>query len=150
MGAFGKSLLSHLTQNGLPDSFIHVGTIQALYNGNIINTDPNIVKDFNPFSFSETKPMQANQAEKLMFLHMADLASKPKAVDKITASTAQNVAVLSDFYEMYESVTRYHGVMKLIFTSESILYISFEKFIRLLKRKKQHIRSLCQRPVHLH
>lgn len=142
VGAFGKALLSHLTQNGLPDSHIHVGTIQALYNGNIVNTDPNIVKDFNPFSFSETKPMQANQVETLMLLHIVDLAGKPKAADEIKGSMAQNIAVPSDFYEMYECVLRYHGIMKLFFTSESILYVSFEKFIRSLKREKQHIRSI--------
>eukprot|EP00956_Cyclotella_meneghiniana_P029089 scaffold69408_cov37-Cyclotella_meneghiniana.AAC.1 len=142
VGAFGKSVLSFLTQNGFADSFIHLGTIQAIYNGNIINTDHNIVKDFNPFSFSETKPMQENQAENLMYLHMADLAGKPKAVEEITASMVQNVVVPSDFYEMYESVIRYHGVMKLLFTSDSILYISYEKFIRSLKHEKQLIRAL--------
>lgn len=67
VGAFRKRVLSHLnTQNGHPDSFIHTGTIQAIFNGDIVNTDPNIVIDFNPFSVSETKPMQANQAENLM------------------------------------------------------------------------------------
>ena len=142
VGAFGKDLLSSLTQNGFPGSHIHLGTIQAIYNGNIINTDPNVVKDFNPFSFSETKPMQENQAENLMFLHMADLAGKPKAIEEITASMVQNVALPTDFYEMYESAARYHGTMKLIFTGESILYVSYEKFLRLLKDNKALIRAL--------
>jgi hypothetical protein len=148
-GDFGRRLISYFNAGGLQDTHINPAALQSMYAGNWFPLNPDTVKDFTAFSFSETKPLQPSQRDDFMFLHMTDTVGRTRTADEIKASMAQSVVVPSDFYELYETALRYLRGVELVFGRNSIFYVNYEKFVNMLQKDKYLIRQMLTQDKHI-
>ena len=145
VGAAGKLLLAFMREKGLPDTHVQQGAITAMYNGSFVNLDLETIKDLSVFNFSESSPIQRNQDDSFMVLHMADMNGKAKTPEEIASSMSQNIIVPKNYYEMEESMVRYLIAIEFTWTADSPVYTAYNNFIRQIKTIKSLIKSLSKK-----
>ena len=145
IGQAGNVLLWKLEQRGFNNTHICEATVRNLYYGQPFSLTPGVIRGLSPFALSEASPVQQNQADRFIILHMADTKGKAMSQDDISASFSQTIRCPANFEEMEACISRHGELLDMIFGPYAPPTKSYKSFIEGVADNKSQIKAMAEK-----
>lgn len=140
-GLAEQTLTHQFEERGLTEVALATGTVQALFHGEFLYSDPSTPSNFTAFAFFEQQPLCNTRQHNYLTCSLIQQQGQRLTLEEIKASLKQEVVVPKDFTELGTQLQLFVGAVGIFFGDESIPALAMRRVLLLLGRHKLQFRA---------